>query len=121
MKNALPAGDTARINREGFTLIEAAISVAILLITIASSVYLMKNIMATKWNAQRFYGQINLAQGKMEELRSQPFDNLTNGTFDNGRGRIEVKDITSDLKEISLTLFWDAGKRPIALYTMRSK
>ncbi|HTY12812.1 MAG TPA: type II secretion system protein [Candidatus Omnitrophota bacterium] len=109
------------MRRRGFTLVEAVVSFALLAILISSSVYLVKNAMGTRQLTGELCAAMDLAQTAMEELRSRPFESVGGSSFAGGNGNISVRSITSDLKEIKLTLYWNAKHPPIELYTMRSR
>ncbi len=57
----------------------------------------------------------------MEEIRAQPFQAISSKTFAEGRGQININQVSSNLKEIILNLKWDAKRAPIELYTLRAK
>ncbi len=101
--------------KKGFTLIELLVAAIILTIMTLSFGYLFHSGINSLQNSKELLAALNSAQAQMEEIRSLPFDQIKSSQT------IAVKPITYDLLEIKLTANWKEGKRPIELYTMRSK
>ncbi|MFA4967690.1 MAG: prepilin-type N-terminal cleavage/methylation domain-containing protein [Candidatus Margulisiibacteriota bacterium] len=104
------------MNRKGFTLIEVLISLLILAMVSGFFVLFFKVSIYSRNNSRNYFAALNLAQGKMEELRAEPFDSLKSDG-----NQLIVNNISSDLKEITITLNWNIKKPPIILYTMRAR
>ena len=107
--------------KKGFTLLEIVVSIGLLIVIAASFTTLSTQSLKTSLNSERFLLALNLSQSYMEKMRQKPFDELQNISFNKNAGKIETKIISNDLKELHLIYKWDAKKKPIEIYTMRSK
>ncbi|KAF0135062.1 MAG: hypothetical protein FD145_200 [Candidatus Saganbacteria bacterium] len=107
--------DTSQRRQRGFTIIESLISIMLILILSSAFVLYFKSASAMHKRSLRFANSINYAQFIMEELRSQPFDSLAGKNITNGK--IVIRDISSDLKEIILYI----DKPAFEIYTLRAR
>lgn len=103
-------------DKRGFTLIEVMISLLILAAVSGYFVYFFRTSIYSQNNANALFAALNKAQEKMEEERALPFEEIKSDG-----AQFEVKDISSDLKEITFTLSWNSKRPPIVLYTMRAR
>ena len=92
--------------------------VSLLLLAMVSGffVYFFRLSIYSLNNSRKYFSALDLAQQKMEELRSSSFDSLKSDG-----DQVIVNNINSDLKEMTFTLNWDAKKPAIILYTMRAR
>lgn len=109
------------MKKNGFTLIELIVSVVILAAIASSMTFLFKTSLNTFKIDKAYQTSLFSVQSKMEELRAKPFDQIKSEYFENGSGKTIATPISSDLVEIKLSLTWQEGKKPIELYTLRSK
>lgn len=116
-----PANKFAVPSKKAFTLIEVLVSAAILFLAAFSISYLVKADFGIINLSAKYQKALNLAQSKMEEIRSTDFPGIKNSTFADNNGTTAVKPITYDLLEIKLSYNWDNKRPPIEFYTLRSK
>jgi len=107
--------------KKGFTLIEVVVSLSILIALSSFLFYFFKTGIETQKYSRDYFRALNLAQQTMEEIRATSFEALAGGSFAGNKGWIIVKDIDSNLREISLTLTFSPNRRPIELYTLRAR
>ena len=106
------------MSKRGFTLVEVLVALAVLMIALGVSVYLFKSALAGIKRSYELTDTYFKAQAEAEELRGVPFDSLLSlsGTrFADGKGKIAVTPVQSDLLEITLEI------PPYKLTTMRSR
>jgi prepilin-type N-terminal cleavage/methylation domain-containing protein len=107
--------------RRGFTLIEVVVSLSILVLISSFFFYFFKTGIETQKYSRDYFAALNLAQQTIEEIKSASFEALTSRIFAGNNGQITVKNINSDLREITLTLIWNPKRHPIELYTLRAR
>jgi len=71
----------AKQNNKGFTLIEVLISIAILIISMFAILNALVVSVQQNINNIMMDEAVNIAEGKMNELRNTPFTSLSAGTF----------------------------------------
>ena len=102
---------------KGFTLIEVLVASLLICVFAASFTFLVTSGIKQVNNSRQLTRSLFIAKSMMEELKSEPYDNLfsyNNMTFDNGQGRISIASMGNDL--ISITV----GHK-IELDTLRSR
>lgn len=107
--------------KKGFTLIEVVVSLSILIALSAFLFYFFKTGIETQKLSGDYFRALNLAQQTMEEIRATSFEALAGGSIADNKGQITIKNIDSNLREISLTLTWSPNRQPIELYTLRAR
>lgn len=106
------------MNNRGFTLVEVLIALAVFIIALGVSVYLFRSTLVGIKRSYELTETSFTIQAKMEELRSMPFEDLSSlsgAEFADGKGKITVVPVQSDLLKLSIEL------PPIELHTMRSR
>jgi len=125
MRKAVPAGFVPKglspRGRQGFTLIEVVVSLSILVLISSFFFYFFKTGIETQKYSRDYFAALNLAQQTMEELKATSFEAITSRAFAQNKGQIIVKDINSNLREITLTYNWNPKRRLIELYTLRAR
>lgn len=109
------------MNKRAFTLIEILMSLGLLVVITISFSFLFKSGFTNLKYTEDIENALYATRSQMEEIRAESFDNIKSKTFANGRGMISVKSLSHDLLEIKLSYNWNANKKPIELYTIRSK
>ncbi len=107
----------------GFTLIEVLVASSVLLIIVASVFSLLRVGLNYIEQSRELTKATYILEGKMEEIRSMPFSSLPSlhgTTFENGKGRIYVTPVKSDLVQIKAELIWNPKRKPLEIYTLRS-
>ncbi len=110
--------------KKGFTLVEVLLAGAILVLAASSSFILLRALSQGILNSSELTKSVYSATAKLEELKTVDFDSLSyqdGKDFSQGKGKIEVKDVLPDLKEINITYTWHPKRTPIEIYTLRSK
>jgi len=107
--------------KSGFTLIEVLLAAAILVFAVFSSFLLLKTVTREILNSCQLTKSAYISEAKLEELKSVAFDDISNKSFAQDSGKIEVRPVLSDLKEIKVELFWHKRRKPIQIYTLRSR
>ena len=110
-------------HKRGFTLIEVLVAAAILVFAASASALVFRAVTGEIMRSSELTRSVYKTQDKMEELKITDFSDLSSfhgKTFDQGKGKIEVKPILPDLKELKVEYKWDPLRKPIVIYTLRS-
>jgi len=110
-------------NRRGFTLIEMLTAFALLICISMGLNYLLKSGKSAISSASKQRQAVYAAQSKMEEIAAVPYSSLAafnENSFADGKGRISINSVASNLMRITLEMQWSANKRPLRLSTLRS-
>ena len=106
------------MSKKGFTLVEVLVALAVFMIALGVSVYLFKSALAGIKRSYELTDTYFKAQAEAEELRAMSFGSilsLSGARFADGKGKIIIFPVQSDLLEISLEI------PPYKLTTMRSR
>ena len=98
---------------KGFTLIEILIALVILAVSIVFIVGLFANALVASVDAENTTIAMNLAQGRMEEIRNLDFDTeivneakaVVSG-FAGFQREVAVTEPETDLKQVTVTVYW---------------
>jgi|GEM_PF-1836802 len=111
-------------SERAFTLIELLVAAAILLLACSSSFVMLRGVSRESLNSSILTKSIYIVQAKLEEIRSISFEDLGplgGQAFSGGKGKIDIKPVLPDLMEIKITFDWNKKRKPIEIYTLRSK
>jgi len=88
----------------GFTLPEVLIAMVIVTVAVVSFMSLF--VYGSRWTAEsrRLLTAVNLAQGKLEELKNTPFENITNQPADPDAPALDFPGFPEYTYRISVTL-----------------
>lgn len=109
--------------RHGFTLIEVLMASSVFVIFSASAFFLLTSVMNNSRSSAELTKALFASEAKMDEIRALDFESLAgiNGQiFSSGRGAVEIKDISPELKQIKVDYNWKQGRKPLVFYTLRS-
>lgn len=114
-------------NKNGFSLVEFMIAIAILAIGLLALVGLQSTAIKGNFSAKNLTTAVLLAEKKMEEFKNTSFASLTNGTFNDannsltGTGTsgglfnrswtIQTYSGSTYMKQITVTITWTVGGR----------
>jgi len=101
--------------RRGFTLIEVLVALAILVIIGGTFLFFFKTGLDAQADADEFLKALNACRAELEELRATPWAGLRPSPH------ITLTPITYDLYQVELKYNWHPGRKPIEIFTLRSK
>ena len=103
----------------GFTLLEAMVAVAILLIAICSLLAALVNCLLLNESNNHLVTAFNDAQYVLEQIKQEAFDNIDSYTSpelsnlnNEDIPQPDVTDITSNLKEVTVDVNWSERGNP---------
>lgn len=112
------------MNKKGFTLVEALIAVALLVVIIPAFGYMLKQASIALHTGNNYSAAFYAARDKMEELRTVSFNDLPaldGATFFNGKGILRIWPVSDNLLGIQLELRWREGRPPLRFFSLKGK
>lgn len=110
-------------HKRGFTLIEVLVAAAILVFAASASALVLRTVTGEIMRSSELTRSVYITLDKMEGLKTIDFSDLSalhGEFFAQGKGKIEIKPILPDLKELKVEYKWDPVRKPIVIYTLRS-
>jgi len=117
---------------EGMSLVEVVVGIAILSIALIPILNYFANSTKIVYQTGVRAQALNLAQAKMEELKIKSFNNLTDkienygdiSGYPNFKRVVDIQpnyDGNSDIKKVTVTVYWQNDNRDLTLETLITK
>lgn len=122
------------MKKTGFTLLEILIAIVLFTVGVIAVVWIFSSGLVSSIDAENTTIAMNLAQGKMEEIRNLAFASIADEAkaavsgFSGFQREVEVDDpvgdpTTDDLKQVTVTVYWtyQGGEVEVPLVTYISR
>ncbi len=104
-----------RVKRQGFTLTASLIVVVLIIIALFPLLRALSTTLFVSADTEANIIALNLAMGKMEEVRNASFANVTNEArtqvprFPRFEREVAVTELHAKLKDVKITVFWEVS------------